>query len=149
MARKPKTERVPRTRAGGEWTEAQFWNFLTSALRKASRRWPPIVRQVWQRYRRENQSDNKRLKWEFWCAGCGEWFPAKELQVEHTEQITKQHEFLPWVQRQECDPETIQQLIKMMDEVPEAVSQWMKPRNFGTPEAMFTDRHIIISGRKA
>jgi hypothetical protein len=41
------------------------------------------VRHVWHRYRRQNQSDNKRLKWEFFCSGCGDWFPAKEVQVEH------------------------------------------------------------------
>lgn len=85
MGRKPKTNRVPRTRAGGEWTEAAFWGFLRSALRQAARRWPPVVRQVWDQNRRDNQSDNKRLKWEFYCSGCGEWFPRKELQTEHTE----------------------------------------------------------------
>lgn len=33
--------------------------------------------------RRKNQSDNKRLKWEFQCNSCKEWFPDKETQVDH------------------------------------------------------------------
>lgn len=32
---------VPRTRAGGMWTEARFHSFIKSALRSASMRWPP------------------------------------------------------------------------------------------------------------
>lgn len=35
------TSRVPRTRAGGRWTEARFNAFIKSALRAASRKWPP------------------------------------------------------------------------------------------------------------
>ena len=32
--RRPKTDRVPRTRAGGTWTEAGFWGFLRSGVRE-------------------------------------------------------------------------------------------------------------------
>lgn len=31
----------PKTRCGGEWTEARFNSFVKSALRQASRRWAP------------------------------------------------------------------------------------------------------------
>jgi len=79
-----KNPRVPRTRAGGEWTEARFWGFLRTGLRQMSRRFPPIARQVRAKYRRENESENRRLKWEYFCSSCGEWFPEKETQVEHT-----------------------------------------------------------------
>jgi 5-methylcytosine-specific restriction endonuclease McrA len=33
--------RVPKTRAGNKWTEAQYKNFIRSALRKAWTRWGP------------------------------------------------------------------------------------------------------------
>lgn len=33
--------------------------------------------------RRPNQSDNKRLKWEYQCNHCKQWFPEKEIQVDH------------------------------------------------------------------
>lgn len=81
--RRPKTNRVPRIRAGGEWTEASFWSFIRSGLRNMSRRWPPIVRQVINANRRKSQSDNKRLKWEFRCDACEQWFPRKSVHVDH------------------------------------------------------------------
>jgi hypothetical protein len=81
--RKPKTDRVPRTRAGSEWTEAAFWGFIRSGLRQMSRRWPPIVRQRINQNRRKSQSTNKRLKWEFRCDGCDGWFARKLVHVDH------------------------------------------------------------------
>ena len=74
--------RVSRTRAGGTMTEAQFWGFLRSNLRLASRKWAPR-RLVLQAARRPSQSQNKRLKWEFQCAECCQWYPKKEVEVDH------------------------------------------------------------------
>jgi len=73
----------PRTRAGGEMTEARFFAFLRSGLRQMSRRWPPLVRHAMVAVRRKNESDNKRLKWEFQCATCRAWRPAKQVEVDH------------------------------------------------------------------
>jgi len=33
--------------------------------------------------RRKNQSDNKRLKWEYMCQACKGWRPAKQVEVDH------------------------------------------------------------------
>jgi len=85
MSRKAKTNRVERTRAGGEWTEAAFWGFIRSGLRQLSRRWPPLVRHALERVKRKSQSDNKRLKWEFLCERCDQWFARKEVEVDHIE----------------------------------------------------------------
>ncbi len=76
-------------------------------------------------------------------------FQKAGLRVEHTEQIIKHHEFFPWLQRQDCTPEIIQCLVSMVEEAPPAVIEWMHPRYFGTPEAVFSDHHIIMSGRKS
>lgn len=84
MTRRPKTQRVPRTRAGGEWTEAAFWSFLRSNLRLASIKWPPIS-QAKKRYRRPTQSGDKRRKWDYQCQGCLHWFKGSEVEVEHIE----------------------------------------------------------------
>ncbi len=81
--RKPKTARVPRTRAGGEWTEAQFWSFLRSGLRQMSRRWPPIVRGVWLSGRRPYVGPNRRQKWEYHCEVCEQWFIRSEMEANH------------------------------------------------------------------
>ena len=80
---KPKTNRVARTRAGGEWTEAGFWCFLRSGLRQMSRRWPPIARHALLAARRRYVGPNKRQKWEYQCAACEDWFNAKQIAVDH------------------------------------------------------------------
>lgn len=80
-----------------------------------------------------------------------EWvsiFQEAGLKVEHTEQIIKRHEFFQWAERQGCTPETIERLIDMVKQAPAAVTGWMKPKDFGTSEATFANRHIIIAGRK-
>jgi hypothetical protein len=82
MSRKAKTDRVPRTRAGGEWTEAAFWGFIRSGLRQLSRRWPPIHKAADERKRR-NESGNKKFKWQYQCDCCREWYYRKEVQVDH------------------------------------------------------------------
>jgi hypothetical protein len=33
--------------------------------------------------RRKNQSDNKRLKFEYQCATCKAWRPGKDVEVDH------------------------------------------------------------------
>ena len=65
-----------------EWTDARFYSFLRSALRTASTRWPPKYI-VLNNAKRKSQSDNKRLKWEFQCALCNEWFPQKQISIDH------------------------------------------------------------------
>lgn len=81
--RKPKTARVARTRAGGEWSEAQFWGFLRSGLRQLSRRWPPLVRHVWLESKQPYIGPNTRAKWAYQCAQCRSWGMRKEMQADH------------------------------------------------------------------
>lgn len=105
--RKPKTERVPRTRAGGEWTEAGFWNFLRSNLRLMSRKWPPR-KSVLLASRRKSQSTNKRLKWEHQCCDCQGWFPAKEVEIDHLVpcgSLRNWDEFMAFAERLFCEPD--------------------------------------------
>jgi hypothetical protein len=82
MSRRPKTNRVPKTRASGTWTEASFWSFLRSGLRRLSMRWPPI-QYVLLSARREYKGPNKKQKWEYKCFTCKDWFPRKQVQVDH------------------------------------------------------------------
>ena len=75
-----KRTRVPRTRAGGKWTEARYWGFIRSALREANRRFTP-------RYAAKAAAKKavtgKRHRFEFQCAECKQWFKDKEVQVDH------------------------------------------------------------------
>ncbi|MBD3185171.1 methyltransferase domain-containing protein [Candidatus Poribacteria bacterium] len=75
-------------------------------------------------------------------------FQNAGLSVLHIEEITKQHEFLSWVKRQDVGEDVIDELIKMVKNAPPLFMEWTSPENFGTPEATFIDHHIIISGRK-
>jgi hypothetical protein len=72
-----------KTRAGGRWTEARYFSFIRSALRRASTKWPPMY-DCKNKARRVSQSSNPRLKWEYQCAECKDWFPDKEVQIDHT-----------------------------------------------------------------
>jgi ubiquinone/menaquinone biosynthesis C-methylase UbiE len=80
-----------------------------------------------------------------------EWlamFQAAGLQVEHTEQIVKRHEFLLWAGRQDCTPDVIERLIQMVAGASDAVVEWLEPHDFDTPHATFVNRHLIIAGRR-
>lgn len=80
-----------------------------------------------------------------------EWqgmFVETGLTVTHTEEIIKRHAFIPWAERQGCTPETIEQLIEMMQTGLAIAAAWMDPQDWGTPEATFANHHIIIAGRK-
>lgn len=115
MGRQAKTDRVPRTRCNGLWTEASFWGFIRSGLRKTSQRWPPLVKLALERVRRKSKSSNKLLKWEFRCSACRGWFPRKRVQVDHIESCgtLKTFEDLPdFVRRLFCEVEGLRILCK-------------------------------------
>ena len=73
---------IPKCRANNQWTEAKFWGWLRSGLRRQSTRWPPIY-EARRKARRAYKGPNPRQKWEFACAQCGGWFGQKETQVDH------------------------------------------------------------------
>lgn len=75
-------KRVERTRAGNTMTESEFWSFIRSALRQKSRWWKPIS-QAKAKARRNSKSVNKRLKYEYKCAICKDWWPEKQVEVDH------------------------------------------------------------------
>ena len=84
MAKKKvvKKSRVPKTRNNMTMTEAGFWSFIRSALRQKSRWWKPIS-QCKQEARRKYNGLNKRQKWEYQCNECKNWFPDKQINVDH------------------------------------------------------------------
>jgi hypothetical protein len=85
MARKtPPFEPYP------EWTTARFFSFLRSALRSAYNRYPPKFGVL---AAAKRPAQVKRLKWEFQCASCKQWFPQKEVQVDHKEPAGKLQSF--------------------------------------------------------
>ena len=71
-----------RTRNGGTMTEAQYFGKLRSSLRKAFQWWEPMKFAL-NAARRKSQSDNKRLKFEYRCALCNQWFARKDVEIDH------------------------------------------------------------------
>lgn len=113
MSKKVANPRVPRCRAGGEWSEAFYWQFIRGALRKAAQRYPPVVRQALERVKRSSQSDNKRLKWEYQCAACELWYSRKLVRVDHIYPAGSLvcYDDLPgFVARLFCEPEDLRVL---------------------------------------
>lgn len=77
-----KKPRVPKTRNNGTMTESAFWSFIRSALRQKSRWWKPIT-QCKMNSRRTYKGTNKRQKFEYQCNECKQWFPEKNINVDH------------------------------------------------------------------
>lgn len=82
-SRRPKTNRVARTRAHNTWTEASFWSFIRSNLRRLSRRWPPLVKYAADAARRKYKGPNKQQKWEYQCSCCKRWYLRRLIQIDH------------------------------------------------------------------
>jgi 5-methylcytosine-specific restriction endonuclease McrA len=80
--RKSKRVTVARTRNGKTMTEAQFWQKIRHALRNSFRWWKPMMIAL-EQASRPSQSANKRLKKEYQCAQCSNWFPRTQVEIDH------------------------------------------------------------------
>lgn len=100
-------------RNGGQWTEARFNSFVKSALRAASRRWPPKYERLADAYigKRINTKTGREGK-HYRCALCLGAFPAKDVQVDHIEPIIDPAVgFTTWddvVNRMFCEKQNLQ-----------------------------------------
>lgn len=112
MPKKPKKQRVPRTRAGGTMTESQYWGFIRSGLRHKSNRWPPKYQVL---KAASKPVKNKRHKTEYKCAACKNWFKQSEVMVDHIKPAGSLRSFedLPaFVETLFCEPENLQVMCK-------------------------------------
>lgn len=82
VKKKPRKNIVPKTRNAGTLTESAFWSMIRSSLRARTRFWKPRLMAL-QKAKRKSQSTNKKLKWEFQCDKCKNWFPQKNVEVHH------------------------------------------------------------------
>lgn len=80
--RKIRRTKTPRTRNGGTMTEAEFFQKIRNALRKAFRFWVPMVQSL-EKAKRPSQSTNKALKWEYQCNICKNWYPRTGVEIDH------------------------------------------------------------------
>ena len=94
--------------------------------------------------RLRDPSHNRAFSQDEWIA----MFMVAGLHVEHTEEIVKRHQLVPWAERQGNSPETIAQLGDLLRRAPEPVAAWMQAESVGVPDASFVNHHILIAGRK-
>jgi 5-methylcytosine-specific restriction endonuclease McrA len=100
-----------------KWTEARYRTFIRSALRSASIRWPP-AQEAKKLARRPSQRADKRIKWEYNCACCGDWFLDKECHLDHIVEAGNMMEGMDhssigdWVDRLYCKISNYQMLCK-------------------------------------
>lgn len=89
-------------------------------------------------------SHNRALSQATWIA-C---FQAAGLTVTHTEHVVKRHPFLRWAALQNCSSDTIAELVAMVANADDALSAWLDPQAWGSDDASFVNRHLLIAGRK-
>jgi 5-methylcytosine-specific restriction endonuclease McrA len=104
-------------RNGGEWTEARFKSFVTSALRAASRRWPPKFAALKAAFigRKVNKNTGK-LAQHYQCVSCAKHFVAADVQVDHINPVVDPVQgFVSWdvyIDRMFCELHHLQVLCK-------------------------------------
>lgn len=64
-------------------TEAAFFSWILSGLRKMTLRWAPQSTAV-NRVRRPYEGPDKRIKWEYQCSVCQGWYFRKQVEIDHT-----------------------------------------------------------------
>ena len=70
------------------------------------------------------------------------------LLVEHVEKLERAALLIPWTERQNNPPETVERLRIMLAQAPRAVADWIRPRSVLSPDAGFDHVYIIITGTK-
>ena len=104
-------------RNGGEWTEARFKSFVTSALRAASRRWPPKYKALKEAFvgKKVNAKTGK-MAMHYKCADCKDLFVAVDVQVDHIKPVVDPKKgFISWddfISRMFCEIENLQVMCK-------------------------------------
>jgi len=101
----------------GEWTDAKFRSFITSALRAASRRWPPKYKALKQAFvgRKVNAKTGK-LAMHYQCITCSNVFIASDVQIDHINPVVDPKSgFISWdvyIDRMFCEIDGLQVMCK-------------------------------------
>jgi 5-methylcytosine-specific restriction endonuclease McrA len=117
MAKKKvvRKSKVIKTRNNGTMSESQYFSKIRSSLRQAFRYWKPM-QNVLEISSRPSQSLNKRLKKEYQCAHCKNWFKRDDVQIDHVEEcgsLNKYEDIVPFIIRlTKEEPEAYQILCK-------------------------------------
>lgn len=87
VVKKVKKSIVPRTRNANSLTESEYFGKIRSGLRKAFQYWKPMMIALKNASRPSQNLENKRLKTEYQCNHCKEWFSRKDIQIDHIHDV--------------------------------------------------------------
>lgn len=98
---------------GGQWTQARFDSFVKSALRAASRRWPPKYDALKKAcVGRKHDVVTGKQSYRYTCNACANIFKAAEVSVDHVfPVIDTEQGFVSWdevVRRMFCEVDGLQ-----------------------------------------
>lgn len=100
-----------------EWSPARRHSFIVSVLRAGTRRWPAKYETL--AAAKTEKKKNKKTGREaqhYFCTGCGEDFPAKEVQVNHKEPVVSVEDgFISWdtfIERLYCSKNNLEVLCR-------------------------------------
>jgi hypothetical protein len=97
----------------GKWTAGRFRSFVTSALRAASRRWPPkyeAIKAAFTKIKINKTSGRKARHYK--CAACGKDFTQSNVQVDHIKPIGKDLSWDEFIEKLFCERDNLQVLCK-------------------------------------
>lgn len=92
---------VVKPRNAGTLTESAYFSKIRSTLRNGFRWWLPM-QQALKNASRKSQSLNKRLKFEYKCNHCNNWFPRKNVEIDHIKPVGSLRtweDVVPFIQR--------------------------------------------------
>lgn len=105
-------QRIERTINAGTMTSSMFWGMIRAALRQKSRWWKPISL-CKTKARRLYKGPAKRQKYEYQCNKCKQWFPDKDIAVDHIVpcgSLNKAEDLPGFVTRLFCEADGLQTL---------------------------------------
>ena len=103
--------------SSGEWTDARFRSFITSALRAASRRWPVKYKALKEAFvGKQTNVKTGKIAMHYKCASCKGIFVAADVQVDHILPVVDPKKgFVSWdvyITRMFCEIDGLQVLCR-------------------------------------
>jgi hypothetical protein len=93
--------RVPKTHNAGTMTESAYFSKIRAILRNGFRYFKPMQLAL-EKASRPSQSENKRLKKEYFCSKCHKWFKRADVEIHHLEEcgsLQCYEDIVPFIKR--------------------------------------------------
>lgn len=106
VVKKVKKSLVPRTRNANTLTESEYFGKIRSGLRKTFMYWKPMMIALKNASRPSQNLENKRLKTEYQCNECKNWYARKNVEINHIVEVGSlrcYEDIVPFIQRLTCE----------------------------------------------